>query len=115
MTYIVVAAYATAETNVGSGRARVDFPRGAFLPADVPAEDLDRLVRVGEVEKVSDEVEDLTDDEDGDGIPDGSIPVVLAWVGTDIGRARTALSAEELKGDKARMGLVNELTKLVQA
>lgn len=60
MAYVVVAAYVTAETNVGAGRARVDLPYGTILPADVPAEDINRLTASGAVEQIANEVEDLT-------------------------------------------------------
>jgi len=109
MAYVVVAGYATVETDIGPGRARVDLSRGTVLPADVPAEDRERLLAAGSIEEIDGEVGDATDP---DAIPDGSIAVVLAWVGDDLRRAREALAAEQLRGDKARMGLVNELSKL---
>lgn len=46
-SYVVTAVFVTAETNVGPGRAQVDFPRGADLPGDVPKEQIDRLLGLG--------------------------------------------------------------------
>lgn len=119
--WVVVAGQATAETNVGAGRARVDFPRGAVLPDDVPAEDIERLAALGQIAKAPAEpaaVVDGGDSEaavDGDAVPEGTIAVVMAWVGADVGRARRALEVEQLKGDKARLTLVGELERILQA
>lgn len=51
-------------------------------------------------------------DTDGDGVPDGSIKQVLAWVGDDAARAAAALAAETAKGDAARAGLLTALGRL---
>lgn len=57
-------------------------------------------------------------DEDGDGVPDGTIDQTLAWVNEDpeqvTARAAAALAAEQAKGDKARSTLVDALTKLAE-
>ncbi len=53
MEYIVTAGYVTVETAVPGGRARVDISRGARLPDDVPQEDVDRCLTLGQVEAVS--------------------------------------------------------------
>ncbi|MBB3666403.1 MULTISPECIES: hypothetical protein [Prauserella salsuginis group] len=49
MTYIVKAGYVTAQTKVGKGRAYIDIPRGARLPDDVSAEEIDWLLRSGQI------------------------------------------------------------------
>lgn len=48
----MTAGYVTVETAVPGGRARVDVHRGALLPDDVPAEDVDRCLALGQVEQV---------------------------------------------------------------
>jgi hypothetical protein len=50
--YRVIAGYVTVETEVGDGRAHVDVQRGAQLPGDVPQEQVDRLLALGQVEPV---------------------------------------------------------------
>lgn len=52
MTYVVTAGYVTVETVVPGGRARIDTPRGAALPGDVPQEDVDRLLALGHIKPV---------------------------------------------------------------
>jgi hypothetical protein len=52
MTYIVTAGYVTVETAVAGGRARIDVPRGAELPSDVPAEEVESLARLGHIEEI---------------------------------------------------------------
>ncbi|WP_156925883.1 hypothetical protein [Glycomyces arizonensis] len=47
--YEVQRGYVTAETRIGPGRASVDFPAGARLPEDIPAEELATLARSGAV------------------------------------------------------------------
>lgn len=108
MDYVVKAGYVTVETNVGPGRARVDIPRGAPLPGDVPQEDVDRLLRADAIEANEQEPDEL-----GDSVPDGTIAEVLAWVDSDRDRAAQALAAEQAKGDKARSTLVADLEKVV--
>lgn len=51
---------------------------------------------------------------DSDTVPDGSIAVVLGWVGEDKDRAREALKVES-RAEKPRVTLVNTLTALVEA
>jgi hypothetical protein len=115
VAYIVTAAYATVETNVGPGRARVDVPRGQQLPADVPAEDLATVLRLGQVVEVPDFDEPPTPDEPpADEVPDAAIPVVMAWVDGDPDRAVRALTFEQGKGERARSTLVADLTALIQ-
>lgn len=116
MAYLVTAPYVTVETDVGPGRARVDIPCGRQLPPDVPAEDVERLVAAGDVEGLDEPDEaSVPAGPDPEAVPEGSIAVVLAWVDGDAARARRALHVEELKGDKARMTLVNDLSKLADA
>lgn len=51
MAYRVLAGYVSAETKVESGgRAAIDIPRGAVLPDDVPAEQVERFLAHGHVE-----------------------------------------------------------------
>ncbi|GGM14254.1 hypothetical protein [Micromonospora yangpuensis] len=50
---------------------------------------------------------------DGDEVPDGSITTVMAWIGDNRDRAAAALQAEQAKGDRARVKLVEDLTKLL--
>lgn len=47
-------------------------------------------------------------------VPAGPARAVTDWVGTDRGRARQALDAENA-ADKPRVGLVNQLTALLNA
>src|SRR4051812_25561912 len=61
MTYRVTAGRVSAETNVGAGRATIDFLRGSVLPEDVPDEQLQAFLAAGQVEP-----EELTDDGDED-------------------------------------------------
>lgn len=110
----VVAGYVTVETAVPGGRARIDVPRGAMLPEDVPAEDRDRALAAGDVEPVDDEPAEelLPPGPDPDAVPDGTIAVVLDWVANDPARAQRALEAEEARGDKARSTLVADLVAI---
>lgn len=50
----------------------------------------------------------------GDGVPDGSMETVLAWVGDDAVRAALALEAERLR-EKPRSTLVGQLETLASA
>lgn len=50
-------------------------------------------------------------DVDGDGVPDGSVKEVLAWVDADPARAQAAIEAENAR-PKPRPSLVAELSKL---
>ncbi len=86
MAYIVTAGYATVETAVPGGRARVDIPRGERLPGDVPREDVERCLAAGAVR-----AEREADDE----VPGGTIADILDWVGDDPDRAANALTVEE--------------------
>lgn len=112
MRYIVTAGYVPAETAVPGGRATVDIPRGALLPEDVPAETVEALLGLGHIEAVAEKPapEPATDP---DPMPDGPIPVLLAWVGEDLDRAQLAFDAEQAKGDGARKGVVDPLTELL--
>jgi hypothetical protein len=114
MAYQVTAGSVTAETHVGPGRARVDFPRGATLPADALAEDVQRLLALGHIAEVPDfdEPPEPTDPSPDD-VPDASIEVVMAWVGTDPDRAVRALAFETGKGDNARSTLLARLEALM--
>lgn len=47
-------------------------------------------------------------------VPDGTAKDVIDWVGDDRARARSALAAEQAKGDDARTTLVAKLTKLAE-
>lgn len=50
--YVVTAGYVTAETAVGAGRAHIDIPRGEYLPADVPGEQVDAFLAYGQISEV---------------------------------------------------------------
>lgn len=50
MTYRVTAGRVSAETNVGAGRATIDFLRGSVLPDDVPDEQLQGFLAAGQIE-----------------------------------------------------------------
>ncbi len=70
MAYRVVAGRVSAETQVGAGRATIDFARGSVLPDDVPDEQLQRFLALGHVEPVED-VEDAdkgSEDEAPEGV-----------------------------------------------
>lgn len=120
--YIVTAPYVTAETAVsGSSRARVDIPRGAALPAEVPPADRDALLTLGHIQAQAEVVvpadpePDDPEPGDPDAVPDGTAAAVLEWVAGDQGRAARALAVEQAKGDGARKGLAANLSKLVEA
>lgn len=51
MAYRVIAGYATVQTKLDKGRAYIDIPRGAELPSDVPAEEVEWLLRSGQIEE----------------------------------------------------------------
>lgn len=51
MAYKVKAGYVTVQTKTGKGRAHVDIPRGSELPGDVPAEQIQALLRLGHIEE----------------------------------------------------------------
>src|SRR5436190_1669421 len=104
MAFKVTAGYVTVTTAVeGGGRASVDIPRGAALPDDVPAEQREALLVRGDIEETAADEVPAEAGEQTDEVPDGTIAVILDWVDGDVARARRALHAEQLKGDKARM------------
>lgn len=82
--------------------------KGAGFSEVVP----DEQSTVDEGDEEAEGEEEPAKDEDGDGVPDGTAPQVLAWVGDSKERAALALAAEEAKGDVARATLVSKLTKL---
>lgn len=108
----VTAPYVTAQTAVDGGRAEVDIPRGAVLPDDVPDEQRERFLRLGQVEPVE-PVDELVDDADDEEVPVGTIDEVLAWVGDSPDRAGRALDAEQAKVDGARSTLVARLNAIL--
>lgn len=115
MALIVTAPYVTVETDVGPGRARIDIPRGEPVPADVSAEDRDRLLRLGHVAELDEPAEaTVPAGPDPDAVPDGTIAVVLDWVGDDPEKAQRALDVEEAKGDRARSTLVADLSAIAE-
>lgn len=70
MAYRVLAGYVSAETKVvGQSRAIVDHPRGSVLPDDVPAEQIERFLRLGQIERLdverAAEPDEQTDELDG--------------------------------------------------
>lgn len=110
MTWIVTDAAVTAQTNVGPGRARVDFYRGATLPDDVPAEDIDRLSYLGQITWVDDPQPEPVDP---DALVTGTIEAILGWVGDDTERARRALAEETRDGGKHRPTLIPKLEEII--
>ncbi|MBX7264928.1 hypothetical protein KIF24_01905 [Micromonospora sp. Llam7] len=52
---------------------------------------------------------------DGDEVPDASVTKVTEWVGDDRDRATRALKVEQERGDRARVSLVDHLTKMLNA
>lgn len=114
MAYRVTAGAVTVETAVvgtPGARARQDVRRGALLPDDVPAAEVQVLLDRGDIKPVDGEQESVVDD--GLEVPAGTIEVVLAWVDGDPGRAAQALAVEQERGDKARSTLVDTLAGLV--
>ena len=117
---VVQAGSVTVLTQVGAGMAYVDFPQGATLPGDLTDEDRDRLLAsnaigrrgeptdfVAQTRPVPGEVE--PDEIPADVIPGGTIDAIMAWVGSDLARARVARHEELAKGDKARATLLKRL------
>lgn len=113
----MTAGYVTVETNVGGrSRARIDILRGADLPGDVPAAEVEALLRRGDIRRVDEQdTAEPTPAPDPDAVPDGTIPAVIDWVGGDKDRAARALEAEQAKGETARTTLVNQLQQLLAA
>lgn len=116
MGHIVTAGYVTVETAVPGGRAQVDIPRGHTLPDDVPAEQVSRLVELGDIAAFA--VERVDEEPEVEGGPvepgpaDGTIADVLDRVGSDPAKARVAFEAEQAKGDKARTTLLGALADI---
>jgi hypothetical protein len=123
---VVLAGYVTVLTQVGAGRAYVDFQQGATLPDDLSEEDRERLLKsnaigerggdaeyVAQARPVPGEVE--PDEIPADIIPGGSIDQIMAWVGSDLARARVARHEELAKGDKARQRLIKRLDEVKAA
>jgi hypothetical protein len=117
---VVQAGSVTVLTQVGAGRAYVDFAQGETLPDDLSDEDRDRLRASKAIGKRGDagqytvqarpvpgEVE--PDEIPADIIPGGTIEAIMAWVGSDLARARVARHEELAKGDKARATLLRKL------
>ncbi|MEU7617191.1 hypothetical protein AB0B27_14005 [Micromonospora rifamycinica] len=48
-----------------------------------------------------------------DEVPDASVAKVIEWVGDDRDRAARALQVEQDRGDRARVSLVEHLTKML--
>jgi hypothetical protein len=111
--HVVTAGYVTVETAVPGGRASIDIPRGAALPADVPAETVATLLRLDCIAEVHAPEPEPEIQPEPDGMPEGPIPLLLAWVGDDLDRARQAFDAEQEKGDGARKGVIDPLTELL--
>lgn len=136
-SYIVTAGRVTVLTAVGAGRAYVDVRRGEPLPADVPAVDVDELLRRGAIERLPDappvdvpgpvggeaqaegdaqeqESAPVGDvDEQVEAMPVGPVAAVLAWVGDDPGRAIEALGRER-SAEAPRQTLIRQLSRLAE-
>jgi hypothetical protein len=140
-SYIVNAGRVTVLTAVGAGRAYVDVRRGELLPADVPAADVDELLRRGAIERLPDarpvdapgpaggeaQAEgdaqgqesgpagdvDANDPDEVEAMPAGPVAAVLAWVGDDLGRALEALGRERA-AEAPRQTLIRQLSRLAE-
>jgi hypothetical protein len=114
MGHVVIAGYVTVETAVRGGRAQIDIPRGTPLPSDVPPEQLDRLLALGDVAEVTVEKTGPAVRPPAASAADGTIAEVLDRVGGDPERALAAWNAEEAKGEKARSTLMRDLAAIVE-
>lgn len=114
MGYQVTHGYVTVPTAIDGGRAHVDIRRGAVLPGDVPDEFVQALLARGHIaEHESAEPAESAEQEVGSGeVPGGTAAEVLAWVGSDAGRAARALEVEQAKDGGGRSTLVANLSKL---
>jgi hypothetical protein len=132
--YRVTAGYVTVETAVAGGRrALVDVPRGAILPADVPAAHIETELRLGTIELLAEDspAEAATSPTGTQGatndggepnspparteVPAGmSVASTLEWVGDDTARAQAAWDVEAAK-DSPRSTLVARLEEILTA
>lgn len=108
MPLIVTAGSVTVETNVGPGRARVDFFRGQTLPDDLTQEDRERVLRFGQAEEVE-AADDAAPEFDPATLGQANIVDTMLWVGDDKAKAQQALDAEIAEGGKNRKTLVEAL------
>jgi hypothetical protein len=117
MGHVVIAGYVTVETAVPGGRAQIDIPRGTPLPTDVPPEQRNRLLALGDIAEVT--VEKVSAEPAPPvavpGPADGTIAEVMERVGGDPEKALAAWQAEEAKGEKARSTLMRDLAAIVEA
>ena len=86
-----------------------DFKKGKSVERAVSTRDR-RAARVQEEPKPT--TEPIVDPNNPDAVPAGTIPEVTKWVGDDKERAQRALD-EENKNEKPRVGLVEELEKVL--
>lgn len=134
MDYLVTAGYVTVETAVSGGRARIDIPRGAILPDDVPDEQRQALLARGDIAPSNEDVvppdpigpyagpiEPPPPPADADPFlvlsPGMSVTATEAWVkeGREraVERAKVALAAETAPDGFERSTLVDRLGKLI--
>lgn len=112
MALIVTAGSVTVETQVGAGRARIDFYRGQILPDDIGTEDRERVLRLGDAEEVE-EVPALPEFDPAT-LGQATIDVILGWVGDDKVKAQQALDAETAEGGKNRKTLIEALNAIIE-
>lgn len=114
MAYRVTHGYVTVPTAVDGGVAHVDVRRGAVLPDDVPEEFVSALLARGHIaaNEAAEPVKAALSVVDSDEVPGGTAAEVLAWVGSDAGRAARALEVEQAKDGGGRSTLVANLSKL---
>jgi hypothetical protein len=106
MGFRVVAGFVSAETTVeGGSRAVIDIPRGAVLPGDVPAEQVERFLTLGHIEPhepVEDGGEPEPEEPEGDGLDEldkDALVDLAAEKGVEIDkRWGTAKIADAIRG-----------------
>lgn len=112
MRLIVLAESVDVETDVGTGRARVDFYRGQALPDDIGDEDRERLFYFGHVAEV-DDAPPPPPEFDPATLGQATIEATLIWVGDDKTKAQQALDAETANGGKNRTTAIAALTAIL--
>lgn len=108
-SYTVVAPYVTLKVHDLNGSEVVQgYYKGAVVEDPVKGDSLDKHVRTGMVEMVSDASDD-------DPARPPKVADVLAEVGEDKAKATAALEQESARGDAARTTLVEKLQAVIDA
>lgn len=113
MADVVLAGYVTVETAVPGGRAWVDIPHGELVPADVPYELLAQLRSTGHIGPADTPAAAPAAPPEAEYQPGATIDKILAWVGDDLDKARTALNGERADGGKNRPKLIAKLETIL--